>query len=202
MAWSSADLVTAGFFAKRPGLRPAWLEAPQVHLVCSVCDCDCATQSPENWIEHWAHNGLWLFDSLTLVDQIVPFEETSKFLRYGLRTLPVLFGEHGEAPLDLTGVAPEAIPESFVRLGYDLCSRTMGTTFECSPLSCNSMAAACHANRWCLIDTFDDALRSARRFATGERVEPGPYALFEVWANMLPNSTQEPTSRDPSNHES
>lgn len=165
-------------------------------LVCSVCDCDCATRSPANWVERWMHNGLWLFDSLTLVEQIVPSEETSEYLRYGLRTLPVVFGVHGELPLDLTSVAPERIPEHFVRLGYDLCSRTMGTTLECSPLSCNSMAAACHANRWCLIDTFDEALRIARRFATGQRVEPGPYALLEVWADMVPRPPHWAASRN------
>lgn len=202
MPWSPADLVTVGFFAKRPGARPTWLDAPQVDLVCSVCDCDCATQSPANWVDQWVQNELWLFDSLALVDQVVPTSDTSEFLRYGLRTLPVVFDSHGEAPLDLTGVTPQAIPKSFVRLGYDLCSRTAGTTLECSPLSCNDMAAECQANRWCLIDAFDDALRTAKRFATRQQVEPGPYLLLEVWANMPPDLPQDPTSRDHRNRES
>src|SRR5262249_8384832 len=104
---------------------------------------------------------------------------------YGLRTLPVLFDEHDETPLDLSKVSPEAIPTDFVRLGYDLCSRTAGSSLECSPLSCNALATAWAANRWCLLDAFADALRAA--VALNQEGEPGPYVLREVWANVRPD---------------
>jgi hypothetical protein len=62
----------------------------------------------------------------------------------------------------------------------------MGNTLECSPLSCNLLATEWSANRWCLLDSFDDALRAAAAFPQGG-AEPGPYVLLEVWSNVLPD---------------
>ena len=193
MGWSAADLRTVGFFAKRVAPRPGDFDAPGVDWVCSVCDCGAITQSPAGWIGRWLHNGFWVFDTLALLDRVVPPAEAGEFLRYGLRTLPVAFDQEGETPLDLSATSPEPIPGDFVRLGYDLCSRTAGTNLECSPLSCNSLASEWSANRWCLVDAFDDALRAARAFARGN-AEPGPYVLLEVWAHVAPDQLRRRSS--------
>jgi hypothetical protein len=187
MSWFATDLRTVGFFAKRVAPRPASFAAPDVDYICSVCNCGALTESPDDWISHWIHNGFWVFDTLAALDRVVPAAEAAEFLRYGLRTLPVLFGKDGEVPLDLSVTSPEPIPGDFVRLGYDLCSRLAGTSLECSPLSCNLLAAEWSANRWCLLDAFDDALRAARAFAQGN-AEPGPYVLIEVWSNVMPDT--------------
>jgi hypothetical protein len=184
--WTTADLRTVGFFAKKLAPRPEEFVAPGVDFVCSVCDCSVLTASPEGWIDRWLHNGLWFFDRLETLDRVVPPADSAAFLRYGLRMLPVRFDEDGETPLDLSVVSPEPIPADFVRLGYDLCSRAMGNTLECSPLSCNLLATEWSANRWCLLDSFDDALRAAAAFPQGG-AEPGPYVLLEVWSNVLPD---------------
>ena len=128
MTWSPADLVTIGFFPKRPA-------------------------------------------------------------RYGLRSLPVAFDGERELPLDLSRIRPEPSPPGYAWLGYDLCSRSAGTNLECSPLSCNDLAGECGANRSCLLDDFDDALRTVRTLC-GMGAEPGPYLLIEVWADRPPDQVQ------------
>ena len=139
MLWTAADLRTVGFFAKAPTLRPAWLQAPQVEFVCSVCDCDCAARSPADWIQQWLHNGMYLFDTLQRLGHVIA-ASGGEFVRYGLRSLPVAFGVDAELALDLSGVHPEPIPPTFARLGFDLCSHG-GSTFDSSALSCSAMAA-------------------------------------------------------------
>src|SRR5262249_13619012 len=192
--WTAADLRTIGYFAKVPGRRPDWLRAPQVEWVCSVSDCSCASKSPERWIDHWLHNQLWLFDTLALLERVLPVGQGEGFVRYGLKTLPVSFsrdertGARSENAWDLSAAQPEPIPQRYFRLGYDLCECTCGNALECSPLSCNSKAAEIATNRWCLLDDFEVALRLAREWGSdGIGVEPGPYVLVEVWADRRPD---------------
>ena len=52
--------------------------------------------------------------------------------------------------------------------------------FECSPLSCNGLAASLTANRYCLFDTLEAAMVAAERFSVGG-AEPGSYYVVEVW---------------------
>lgn len=186
MAWTPDDLRTVGYFAKTLVRRPEWLAAPQVDFVCSVSDCSCATRSPDGWIDRWLHNDLWLFDTLAVLDQVIPVRSAAEYLRYGLRTLPVQFDAGRELPLDVSKVRPEPMPQGFLRLGFDLCSRTVRTTLDSSPLSCNSMAATCPTNRYCLVGSFADALLLAEQFGRQEP-EPGPYLLLEVWADRMPD---------------
>lgn len=190
--WTPADLRTVGYFAKQARPRPEWLHAPRVEWVCSVSNCGCCAGSPAGWIDHWLHNAFWVFDSLPLLERVLPPGEAAAFLRYGLRTLPVEFhldadtGIVVERALDLAPTRPEPIPAHFVRLGYDLCARSTGHDLESSPLSCNYCAAETPTNRWCLIDSFIDAVKVAREFARREP-EPGPYVLIEVWADRTPD---------------
>jgi len=185
MAWLPDDLCTVGYFAKTLVRPPADFGVPQVDFVCSVSDCDCLTRSPAGWIRRWLHNDLWLFDKLATLEQVIPPDQAAGYLRYGLRTLPVSFDEDRELPLDVSTVHPEPIPAGFVRLGFDLCSRSLGNVLECSPLSCNGMGIASKVNRFCLVDAFDQALGLARQFGR-QRPEPGPYVLLEVLADRVP----------------
>ncbi len=51
--------------------------------------------------------------------------------------------------------------------------------FECSPLSCNEMAAEISANEFCLFRGLNAAIAGAQRFAA-EQPEPGDYYVIEV----------------------
>jgi hypothetical protein len=51
--------------------------------------------------------------------------------------------------------------------------------FECSPLSCNSMASEMTANESCLFHSLEAAIAGAMRFSI-EQPEPGDYYVVEV----------------------
>jgi hypothetical protein len=68
-------------------------------------------------------------------------------------------------------------------LGYDVVSRSLGSNFECSPLSCNSAAEEIEVNGYCLIDRLEAAVEAARTFSSGNW-EPGPYYVLEVLSDL------------------
>src|SRR5688572_11170343 len=96
---------------------------------------------------------------------------TGRFFRDGMR-VPL------RIPAD---VNPQPIPDFFRRLGFDCVNRSTHTVlgFECSPLSCNSMADEILTNEFCLFPTFEAGLSGAERFSR-EQPEPGDYFLIEV----------------------
>ena len=51
--------------------------------------------------------------------------------------------------------------------------------FECSPLSCNSVAEVEPTNQYCLCDELESAVRLAREFSKGG-YEPGDYFVVQV----------------------
>jgi hypothetical protein len=61
-------------------------------------------------------------------------------------------------------------------------SRSCGSSFECSPLSCNGAAERVEVNEYCLVDDPAEAFRLAALFSRLEEgYEPGPYFVVEVW---------------------
>jgi hypothetical protein len=157
------------------------------YLVCGPSNC--FAQEPENWIDHWRHNDLFVFDNLERVANVLPSNGADSFLRLGLRTLPVQFGtirEGWQLGWDVEKVTPAPIPAGFVRLGYDVCCRSAQSALECSPIVCNGYADELHANRYCLLDTLAQAIAAAERFAAEGVAEPGPYVVLEIWAERDP----------------
>lgn len=77
-------------------------------------------------------------------------------------------------------MASVARTQSFEALGCDVVSRSTGSFFECSPLSCNRLATDRPVNTYCLLDRLEDALGLARRCEPAG-CEPGPYHVLRVW---------------------
>jgi hypothetical protein len=74
----------------------------------------------------------------------------------------------------------EPLPPSFISIGFDAVSKSTSDFFECSPLSCNHMAAQiAGVNRYCLMNTVDEDVELAERFSI-DGPEPGPYYVIEV----------------------
>lgn len=72
-------------------------------------------------------------------------------------------------------------PPAKVLEGYDVVTFSAGTRAECSPLSCNGLAADIEVNRHCLLASFERAkqLLEEGRF---KNTEPGPYRVFAVYS--------------------
>ena len=102
------------------------------------------------------------------------------------------FVESRREPFAIPDVAPASLDATFERLGYDLASRSQDNKFECSPLSCNDLAADVPVNRHCLLDDAESAFALAETLeVAGQpmRGEPGPYFVVEVWRQLVPRTT-------------
>ena len=179
---SPLDLRLAGYFPKQVVPRPEALACPAVQDICSVAAC--LAQEPEDWHDHWLHNGLGFFNTLELANRVIP-PGSAGMTMFAYRLLPVRY-RHGQReawtwPAD---VSPEPLDPAFQSLGFDpVCWSEMGTlTFEHSPLFCNYMADEWPVNRHCLLDDLETAIAAAEAFSI-EEPEPGLYYVAEVLAH-------------------
>lgn len=110
---------------------------------------------------------------------------------FAYRAIPLLFDKQQPDPvplatdelfsfyhyLDDLPAAPDAT--ELVRLGFDVVQYSDSINWGCSPLTCNYMYQQHPVNASCLLDTWEQAERAARAFAS-EEPEPGPYLIVEV----------------------
>ncbi len=183
--------ILIGYMAKKVEKRPDWLKADGVEEICSVSNCISEGLS-EAAFEQWLHNGLCLYDRESTVQVLLTEEaDAQAFIIFALKLLPIAFAPEREQPIqtsdlpDRAGPVPNAepLPPDYDKLGYDCVQTEWPLTvagFGCSPLSCNGMAREIAVNRYCLIDTLDRAIETARIFAR-EQPEPGDYYVVEVW---------------------
>jgi hypothetical protein len=167
-----------GYFPKRTMKRPDWLKAAGVEEVCSVSTC--VSGAPDGWIDQWRHNEMWVYDTSELAWSVVPEAARREFDLYAYEMFPVVFDDGDQQRFQIPVLHVQPLPDSFERLGYDVVSRTCGTSFECSPLSCNHMAEHIPVTRQCLVSDADTAFQLAGEFEAGG-CEPGPYYVVLVW---------------------
>jgi len=179
-------LIDAGYFMKRIVSRPDWLKAPDVREVCSVSHC--ISKDPDGWIQRWLHNGFGWFNRVDDARSVVPADRRVEYRLFAYRLHAEVFQRDGRAPLVVpSDVHPDPLPPAFRSLGFDSVSKSMPSVlgFECSPLSCNSMAAEFTVNESCLFYSREAAVAGADRFAA-EQPEPGDYYVVEVLEEQKP----------------
>lgn len=179
-----------GYFAKPVMACPEGFNVPGVEEICSVATC--MARGVVDWSSEFRQNELWLFDSPELAWSAVP-EETRRLCGlYAYRMFEVRYFQGKQVPSVIPEVNPMPLDGSFLKLGYDLVSRechtlvsrTCGGQFGHSPLSCNGLAKEVPTNRYCLLDTIEEAFAIAPTLEVpGQplRGEPGPYHIVEVW---------------------
>jgi hypothetical protein len=175
---NSVTPILIGYFPKCTLKRPDWLKAAGVEEVCSVSTC--ISKEPDGWIDRWLHNEMWVYDSPELAWSVVPKAAQGGFDLYAYQMFPVEFANGERCPFTIPPLQVQPLPVSFERLGFDAVSRHYANSFECSPLSCNSMAEHVSTNRYCLVDGSETAFRIASEFSVGG-AEPGPYYVLAVW---------------------
>jgi hypothetical protein len=179
-------LKSVGYFPKRSGVPQGWAEwtcwagrAPSVSEVCSVSEC--FNRGPEGWIDRWLHNELGFFNTRTDALAVVP-PRARDFSLFAYRLLCTRARDGRVEDFSVPDLPIEPLPDSFRSLGFDVVSKHAGAGFvffECSPLSCNGMAAEVPVNSCCLIESLDAAVAVALRFSQ-EQPEPGDYYVVEV----------------------
>ena len=174
----------AGYMAKRVVRRPDWIQASAVEDVYSVSGC--ISEYFADYIQQWKHNGYWLFDCVETISSLarehaIPLEDCTIFY---YEVFDQQFdGETNEwQPFGPEGAfQTSVVPPSRKRLaGYDVVTFSVGSSPECSPLSCNGLATTIQTNRHCLLSSFEDAKAHIER-GSFEKSEPGPFRIFGVY---------------------
>jgi hypothetical protein len=172
-----------GYLLKQVANKPDWLAAPSVEDIYSLSGC--ISRDFADYINYWKHNGFWLFDSPSLV-RAVALEhgislEGLKLFYYEAYELQYDDEQRAWVPFEPEQSFPTdvEVPAVSVLEGFDVTSFSVGTSPECSPLSCNSCADEVPTNRHCLFPTFEAAKQAVEsgRFANAE---PGPYRIIAV----------------------
>lgn len=166
----------AGFLPKRTLRHPAQLATHGVREICSVSTC--LSPIPEGWLPPWERNAFGFCD----VEADLRPEHADPRLRFDLfayQLFPVR-SLHGELSAMIVQPAPGTVPPDYEFLGYDVVTKSLSDSFECSPLSCNHAAEHFPVNAFCLIDELPDAQRALVDLAANGRYEPGPYHLVAV----------------------
>lgn len=174
--------IAVGFFPKitQPG-RLLGLEPP-VAEICSVSLC--ISHGPVDWITHWRHNAFGFYDTEADAYRVIDGDQPAYDL-YAYRLAPIRGRDGVVEPLTLTSQT-DPIPETYLRLGWDVVTQSSSDFFECSPLSCNGAAQTFAVNRYCLFDEIADAYAAMLAMSLAGDYEPGPYFLFEVFRKPLP----------------
>lgn len=178
-------MIPAGYMAKRVSVKPDWLKAHGVADVCSVSYCISGAFC--DYINHWKHNGFWFFNSTRDLEEVARAESVDlsghrlfyyevheqQFDEQHRRWQPFQAEEHFT-----TNVEP---PRHRQLIGFDVVSFSAQTAPECSPLSCNNVAASVAVNAHCLLESFEQAKQLLESGAF-RNSEPGPFRVFAVYS--------------------
>lgn len=181
-------MIPAGYMAKRVVARPDWLPAKHVSSIYSVSGC--VAENFADYINFWKHNGYWLFNSADAITEVaqennIDLSGTVLFF-YEVYELQFNSGEWTPFEPEPSFGTNVSLPEAKVLEGYDVVTFYAQTSPECSPLSCNSLAAEVETNTRCLLQSFEQA-RALLENATFSNSEPGPYRIFAVYSVAWPS---------------
>jgi hypothetical protein len=183
----SSTMIPVGYMVKRVLKKPDWLRATNVADIYSVSSC--CSEDFTDYINHWKHNGYWLFDSPEIIRTVakehsIPIDGTSLFY-YEAHELE-FDGENWKAHSPEASLSTNVVTPFNKQLeGFDVVTSYAGNAPEHSPLSCNSLAKQLHTNAHCLFASFDEAERNIKNGAF-KRCEAGPYRILSVYSVPWP----------------
>ena len=150
---------------------------------------NCVNDDFADYIDYWKHNGYWLFDSPTIIQELaqensIPLSGTSLFYYevYEMEFDGQNWASCAAEPSLLTNVF---VPLEKTLAGFDVVTFFAKNAPECSPLSCNDMAKEIPTNEHCLFVSFDQAYETVTNGAFNQ-AEPGPYRIFAVYSVAWP----------------
>jgi hypothetical protein len=176
-------MIPLGYMAKRVATRSEWLKAPHVSKIYSVSAC--ISEDFGKWIDAWKHNGYWFFNSPRLIEEVaaaqtIDLAGTTLFYYEGFET--EYHPETGWMTYQPEPAFPVQVlpPASKTFCGFDVVTFHSSSTPECSPLSCNGLAAELKVNEFCLLPSLEETVSAleAGRFSNSE---PGPYRIIAVY---------------------
>lgn len=182
------QMIPVGYMLKRIPLRPEWLQAQNVVDIFSVAGC--TTNNFADYIPFWRHNGYWLFNSPSDIEEVaqensIDIEGTTLFY-YEAYGLQFDFVDDDKGAWTAFHCVPDwktdvVIPRERTLAGFDVVEFVCGNSPEDSLASCcNTIASVCTLNAHCLFDTFEEAKKALESGLFHDQ-EPGPYRIFAVY---------------------
>lgn len=177
-------MIPAGYIAKKIAKRPDWLKSDSVEDIFSVSGCISQDFSDDS--NHGKQNKYWFFDSPDIIQEILLKEGK------GSDQFTMLYYELYEKEFNQKTKKWEScrgeesfgysvkIPMNKSCMGYDIVAYSVGTSHECSLLSCNHLAEEIPVNKHCLVDTLEGAIHIVERL-DDFKAEPGPYRIIGVY---------------------
>jgi hypothetical protein len=177
-------VIPIGYMRKRVAKNSEWLKADSVVDIYSISNC--LSNDFADYINFWRHNGYWLFDSPSIIDEIARTENIdlgdTRLFYYEAYEL-----EYDEDQDRWVVFDPESsfttavsVPSNKQLEGFDVVTFSAHANPECSPLSCCAMAKTFSVNEHCLFRTFTEAKESVER-GLFNNSEPGPYRILSVY---------------------
>ena len=177
-------MIPAGYMAKRISDRLEWLGASRITDVYSVSNC--ISSNFADYINYWRHSGYWFFDSPEVIKKVTE-EHSIDLSMTRLFYYEIYEFEFHEKDGEWHLFKPEAsftrevvVPRLKKLECYDVVTFSVGTSPECSPLSCNLLAEDLTTNEHCLLDSFEIS-RQYLEEGRFTNTEPGPYRIFAVY---------------------
>jgi hypothetical protein len=176
-------MIPVGYMAKVSCSKPERFIMPGVADVYSVGSC--VNEDFADYIDYWRHNGYWLFDSPAIIQNVAKEHAISleQAMLFYYEAYEMEFtGEEWRAFYPEPSMATNVVAASQKTLeGFDVVTFFVGSSSECSPLSCNRLADEVPTNEHCLIASFDEA-KTALDTGKFNGGEPGPYRIFAVYS--------------------
>ena len=178
-------MIPVGYMAKRVIKKPDWLKVDGVQDIYSLTEC--LSKDFADYIKYWKHNGYWFFDSPDIIENLAKKNsldlEGTKLFYYEVYELEFHDDDSGWHNFEPEGSFQTNVitPNNKFLEGYDIATFSGGTSPECSPLSCNSLASMVKTNHHCLLSSFDEAKQSLER-GHFNNTEPGPFRIFAVYS--------------------
>jgi hypothetical protein len=186
-------MIPLGYMLKNVASPPPdWMKASAVRAVHSLSNCVSADFS--DYIPLWKHNGWWLFDTPGAVKKAAAEEGVSsdKLALFYYEAFDEQYNDEADCWESFGPEAsfPTAVvpPISAVLSGYDVVTFYVGTSPECSPLSCNALASELRVNERCLFDSFEEAYAAVAQGKFKDS-EPGPYRIVAVYSVEPPTAS-------------
>lgn len=194
-------MTPAGYIAKRVCKKPDWLNAAEIIDIYSIANC--ISEDFTDYIKYWRHNGYWFFDSPEIIQGIavensIELEGTSLFY-YEVYEMEFDGESWRQYQIESSFPTNVVLPARRQLEGFDVVTFSVGTSPECSPLSCNSLAENLCTNEHCLFASFEEAETNVNNGIFNES-EPGPYRIFSVYSVDWPSRI--PGEGSPFHHQS
>lgn len=179
----TGEMIPAGYLAKKILPRPDWVTNQQVEEVITLSHC--MAKDFARYIDYWQHNGHWLFDSPEKIQNLATEQKIDlngfRYFYYEIYSL-----QYKEDPKNWSAYKHDdfptqvVVPKEKAWRGFDVVNYYCRSTPECSPLSCNNLAADLPVNRYCLLDSLQQA-KKLLETGTFDNSEPGPFRMVAVW---------------------